>query len=122
VIGNYSWPETANGTRSVSLYGFDTDPNRLPLHEMAGSPDIALGHLRLKFCDRQMAREAFARAADVVGQIEVNVRNEKLRATFLNSAAVREVLEGSKNLRLLARLDHCQRSRFGTFRRRAIIR
>jgi tetratricopeptide (TPR) repeat protein len=58
----------------------------------------ALGHLRLKLGDHQMAREAFAQAADIVGQIAANVTDPKLRATFLNSATVREVLEGSKNL------------------------
>jgi tetratricopeptide (TPR) repeat protein len=55
----------------------------------------ALGRLRLQMGESASAREAFAQAAKIVGQIAANVSDKKLQATFLNSALVREVLEGS---------------------------
>ena len=55
----------------------------------------ALGRLRLQMGESASAREAFAQAAKIVEQIAANVSDEKLQATFLNSALVREVLEGS---------------------------
>jgi tetratricopeptide (TPR) repeat protein len=55
----------------------------------------ALGRLRLQMSENASAREAFAQAAKTVEQIAANVSDEELRATFLNSASVREVLEGS---------------------------
>ncbi len=54
-----------------------------------------LGRLRLRMSQPQAAREAFAEAASLVGQIGANVSDEKLRDTFLSSAAVREVVEGA---------------------------
>jgi tetratricopeptide (TPR) repeat protein len=55
----------------------------------------ALGRLRARLGHNQAAREAFAQAAIIVNQIAANVDDEELRATFLNSAAVREVVAGS---------------------------
>jgi tetratricopeptide (TPR) repeat protein len=54
-----------------------------------------LGRLRLQMGESASAREAFAQAAKIIEQIAANVSDEKLRATFLNSALVREVLEAS---------------------------
>jgi len=55
-----------------------------------------LGRLRLTLGANQAAREAFAQAAGILRQIADNVSDEKLRATFLNSTAVREVMERAK--------------------------
>ena len=55
----------------------------------------ALGRLRLQMGESASAREAFAQAAKIVEQIAANVSDEKLQATFLNSASVREVLEAT---------------------------
>ena len=57
---------------------------------------VVLGRLRRQMGDGESAREAFAQAAALVGDIAANVREDELRATFLNSAAVREVLDGAK--------------------------
>jgi hypothetical protein len=40
-----------------------------------------------------LAGEAFAAAAAIIGMIAGNIGNERLRMVFLNSAAVREVLQ-----------------------------
>jgi ATP/maltotriose-dependent transcriptional regulator MalT len=55
----------------------------------------AFGRLRLQMSEGASAREAFTQAAKIIEQIAANVSGEELRATFLNSASVREVLEGS---------------------------
>ena len=57
---------------------------------------VVLGRLRRLMGDGETAREAFAQAAAIVGEIAANVRDEGLRAIFLNSTAVREVLDGAK--------------------------
>ena len=53
----------------------------------------ALGRVRLQAGDAPSARQAFTEAAAIVRDIAGNVTDERLRATFLNSAAVREVLD-----------------------------
>jgi tetratricopeptide (TPR) repeat protein len=57
---------------------------------------VVLGRLRRQRGDGEPARDAFAQAAAIVGEITANIRDEGLRATFLNSTAVREVLDGAK--------------------------
>ena len=57
---------------------------------------VVLGRLRRLMGDGETARGAFAQAAAIVGEIAANVRDEGLRAIFLNSTAVREVLDGAK--------------------------
>jgi hypothetical protein len=42
----------------------------------------------------QAARDAFAQAAAIIEMMAENIRDERLRMTFLNSAAVREVIDG----------------------------
>jgi tetratricopeptide (TPR) repeat protein len=54
-----------------------------------------LGHLKSKLGDLTAAREAFARAAEIVNGIASNVADAGLRETFLNSDAVREVITGA---------------------------
>ncbi len=50
-----------------------------------------LGRLRRQMGDPESAREAFAQAATIVDEIGASVRDDALRDTFLNSAAVQEV-------------------------------
>ncbi len=56
----------------------------------------ALGRLRARDGRPEPAREAFAEAARIVQQIAASVTDDGLKATFLNSAKVREILEGAK--------------------------
>ncbi|MFY9530824.1 MAG: protein kinase [Candidatus Acidiferrales bacterium] len=55
----------------------------------------AFARLRSRMGETAKAREAFSRAAMIVRQIAASVTDEKLCATFLGSAAVREVFEGA---------------------------
>jgi tetratricopeptide (TPR) repeat protein len=57
-----------------------------------------LGRLRLKQNHSAAAREAYAQAADIVRMMASNVTDENLRATFLTSPAVEEVLAGEKRM------------------------
>jgi Flp pilus assembly protein TadD len=50
-----------------------------------------LGRLYRSMKRPQDARQAFARAAEIVKTIASTIGDEQLRSTFLNSAAVREV-------------------------------
>jgi len=70
-----------------------------PVPILAWKTNAALGRLRLRMGQRDAARESFARASEVVEHIAANVSDEKLRATFLNSASVREILEHSDSHR-----------------------
>lgn len=54
-----------------------------------------LGRLKLKLGDHAAAQEAFAKAAEIVNSIAANVNNESLHTTFMNSAAVREVVNAA---------------------------
>ena len=54
-----------------------------------------LGGLKKLSGDEAAARAAFGHAAEIINSIEANTNDEALRATFLNSAAVREVLDGA---------------------------
>ncbi|HVS20963.1 MAG TPA: AAA family ATPase, partial [Pyrinomonadaceae bacterium] len=55
-----------------------------------------LGRLRSQSGDLPAAREAFAQAVAIVKSIATNTDDEGLRQTFLNSAAVKEVLDGAE--------------------------
>jgi tetratricopeptide (TPR) repeat protein len=70
--------------------------HRYPAPLVAWKTYAVLGRLRRQLGDDERARGAFAQAAAIVGEIAANVRDEGLRATFLNSTAVREVLDGAK--------------------------
>jgi tetratricopeptide (TPR) repeat protein len=69
--------------------------NRYPVPIVAWKTYAALGRLRLQTGHDQAAREAFAQAAAIVNHIAANVDDEQLRATFLNSPAVQEVMNES---------------------------
>ncbi len=66
-----------------------------PAPLVAWKTHAALGRLRADLGDSQSARSAFSQATTMINQIAGNVHDEKLRVTFLNSRAVREVLNGS---------------------------
>jgi tRNA A-37 threonylcarbamoyl transferase component Bud32/tetratricopeptide (TPR) repeat protein len=68
---------------------------RYPAPLAAWRIHAVLARLRLQLGESQAARDAFAEAAGIVGQIAANVDDERLRATFLASAAVRQVVEGA---------------------------
>jgi tetratricopeptide (TPR) repeat protein len=70
--------------------------HRYPAPLVAWKTHVVLGRMRRKRGDGESAREAFAQAGAIVGEIAANVRDEGLHATFLNSIAVREVLDGAK--------------------------
>src|SRR5262245_22266100 len=66
-----------------------------PVPIVAWKVFAALGRLHSQSNNNQAAREAFANAATIVHQIAANVDDAPLRETFLNSAAVREVVAGA---------------------------
>jgi tetratricopeptide (TPR) repeat protein len=66
-----------------------------PVPIVAWKTYAALGRLHSQLHEDQAARAAFAQAAAIVREIAANVHDEKLRATFVNSVAVREVLDES---------------------------
>jgi tetratricopeptide (TPR) repeat protein len=68
---------------------------RYPAPLAAWRTHAVLGRLRRQLGDSQAAREAFAEAAAIVGRVAATVDDERLRATFLRSAAVRQVVEGA---------------------------
>jgi tetratricopeptide (TPR) repeat protein len=70
--------------------------HRYPAPLVTWKTYVVLGRLRRQMGDGESAREAFAQAAAIVDEIAANVRDEGLRATFLNSTAVREILDGAK--------------------------
>ena len=57
-----------------------------------------LGRLHRQMANPQAARDAFAESAAIVQHIAGNVEEQALRAAFLASAAVREVLEGAQGV------------------------
>jgi hypothetical protein len=54
-----------------------------------------LGQLKLREGDRSSAQEAFADANTIVNSIAAHVSDARLQAIFLNSTAVREVVNGA---------------------------
>jgi serine/threonine protein kinase/tetratricopeptide (TPR) repeat protein len=56
----------------------------------------ASARLKLRMGENDGACEEFARAAEIVNTIAANVRDEELRSRFMNSAAVREVIEAAE--------------------------
>ena len=66
-----------------------------PVPILAWKLYAALGRLRLQLDGDQSARAAFAQAAAIIDAIAASVNDQSLRSGFLNSEAVREVLEGA---------------------------
>jgi tetratricopeptide (TPR) repeat protein len=72
-----------------------------PVPVVAWKTYAMLARLRLQLGDMASAHEAFAQAAAIVKFISGQVNDERLRSTFLNSAAAREVLDGAGETRTL---------------------
>jgi Flp pilus assembly protein TadD len=53
-----------------------------------------LGRLKMQSGDSIAAREAFTQASNIVSSIATNIKEDKLRDTFLNSPAVQELQSG----------------------------
>jgi serine/threonine protein kinase len=66
-----------------------------PAPLVAWKTHAEVGRLQLRMGNTSVAREAFARAAEIVNSIAKNTRDETLRSTFLNSSAVQEVINAS---------------------------
>jgi tetratricopeptide (TPR) repeat protein len=62
-----------------------------PVPVLAWKTYAELGRLKLRTNDRMAACDAFARAGEIIDQIASKVDDDRLRSTFLNSAAVREI-------------------------------
>jgi tetratricopeptide (TPR) repeat protein len=76
----------------ASLEQLRSHPNPL----VAWKVYVLLGRVRYHLGELEAAREAFSAAAAIVDRIAGSVTDENLRATFVNSAAVREVRDGSE--------------------------
>ncbi|MGH9962259.1 MAG: hypothetical protein ACREBC_34905, partial [Pyrinomonadaceae bacterium] len=68
---------------------------RYPAPLVAWRTYADLGRLHSAHGDQMAAQSAFAQAAEIVNACAANVTDDNLRATFLNSAAVREVMAGA---------------------------
>ncbi|HEY9403078.1 MAG TPA: protein kinase [Pyrinomonadaceae bacterium] len=66
-----------------------------PVPIVAWKTYAALGRLRALGGDKIRALEAFSRAAAIVKEIAEGISDERLRDVFINSAPVREVLDGA---------------------------
>ena len=86
--GDLAEAETELGAALTELASY-------PVPIVAWKIYAALGGLRLRLGQGQAARDAYARATAIVKEIAASVDDEKLRTTFLNSAAVREVVAGA---------------------------
>ncbi|MEP6636859.1 MAG: hypothetical protein ABJB97_09055, partial [Acidobacteriota bacterium] len=68
---------------------------RYPAPLVAWRTYADLGRLQSDRGDQTAAQSAFTRAAEIVKACAANVTDDNLRATFLNSTAVREVMAGA---------------------------
>jgi serine/threonine protein kinase/tetratricopeptide (TPR) repeat protein len=80
---------TAEAELSAALSQLQTHP--VPILEW--KTQACLGRLRVQSGDNEGASEALARAAETINGIAAGLQDEELRASFLNSRAVREVIE-----------------------------
>ncbi|MEK6283646.1 MAG: hypothetical protein AABN95_25100, partial [Acidobacteriota bacterium] len=84
-------PDTAEAEVSAALDELKRYP--APLVQWRTYAD--LGRLQSERGDSAAAQSAFTKAAEIVKSCAANVADDNLRATFLNSAAVREVMAGA---------------------------
>lgn len=66
-----------------------------PVPVVAWKTYAELGRLKSSMGDASAARDSFARAGEIVNACAESVAEASLRATFLNSSAVREVFAGT---------------------------
>gem|GEM_PF-3312400 len=69
--------------------------HRYPAPLVAWRTYADLGRLQSERGDLTAAQSAFTQAAEIVKACAANVTDDNLRATFLNSTAVREVIDGA---------------------------
>jgi tetratricopeptide (TPR) repeat protein len=70
-----------------------------PVPIVAWKTYAVLGRLREKLEDHSGAREAFNEAASITDRIAASLADEASRQIFLNSSAVRKVIEGAGRLK-----------------------
>ena len=85
--GDLPRAETELKTAVDLLRKYPSPPTAWKIH-------AALGRLRARMGQTQAARESFAQAAAIIEMMAENIKDHRLRMTFLNSAAVREVIDG----------------------------
>ena len=86
--GDFTEAEKAFNTALDELWEF-------PVPIVTWKVYAEMGRQKSQSGDTVGSREAFAKAANTVNSIAANVKDEKLRETFLNSAAVKDVLKRS---------------------------
>jgi len=69
--------------------------SQYPAPLVAWKTYATLARLHLKLGDAEAARDAFGNAAATIHRIADGVTDDRLRTTFLDSVAVRSVLEGA---------------------------
>ncbi|MCA1575531.1 MAG: hypothetical protein LC770_13580 [Acidobacteria bacterium] len=79
--------------------------HRYPAPLVAWRTYADLGHLQSERGELTAAQSAFTRAAEIVKTVAANVTDDNLRATFLNSTAVRELIEGATSVAFLKFFD-----------------
>ncbi len=85
----------ATGDAAEAQRQFDAaleELQKYPAPLVAWKTYAELGRLKLQSGDPVAAREAFAQAAELVNSIAANTSDEGLRTTFMDSAAVKEVM------------------------------
>jgi tetratricopeptide (TPR) repeat protein len=86
--GNFA---NAEAELTTALAQLKTHPAPL----LAWKIHAALGRLRLQLGNDRSASDAFSHSAAIIGKIEAEISDERLRSIFLNSEVVREVLQGA---------------------------
>ena len=90
----------ASGDRAEAAKQFEAALEELlkyPAPVVAWKTYAELGQLKLRQGDRSSAQEAFAHANTIVNSIAAHVSDARLQAVFLNSPAVRKVVNGAAN-------------------------
>ncbi|MGH9969869.1 MAG: serine/threonine-protein kinase PknK [Pyrinomonadaceae bacterium] len=86
-------PATAEAEFTAAL----DELQRYPAPLVAWRTHADFGRLQAERGSLTSARESFRRAAEIVNACAANVTDDNLRATFLNSTAVREVMAGARD-------------------------
>ena len=87
--------EIAKGNLAEAEKHFDAaleELRKFPAPLVAWKTYAELGRLKTQSGDSSSARAAFGQAAEIVNSMAANISEESLRATFLNSTVVSEVL------------------------------
>jgi len=93
--GDYATAEAELGAAFVQM---ETHPAPL----VAWKCLAILGRLRLRMGDGEAARQAFAKGASIAEDIASTIADQRLRAVFLDSPAVRALLQGDSGIGMAA--------------------